>query len=175
MNNVNIPEKDLLIDYYSKGYTMKDIANFLGMSTGKIHKYFKEYNIKVRKTGLSTDISKQKFREKVLGRVSPRKGIKLSNETKEKMSISKSGGIGKKSLNNKGYIRIYFPDHPKSDRWGYILEHVLIMECFIGRRLHKNEIVHHKNGTKTDNRIINLQLMTRNEHMKLHKKERNDN
>ena len=90
------------------------------------------------------------------------------------ISILKSNGVGNKNISNTGYVRIYFPDHPKSDGFGYIFEHDLIMECAIGRWLQPNEVVHHKNGIKTDNRLKNLELLTRSEHMSLHRKERID-
>lgn len=49
-------------------------------------------------------------------------------------------------------------------------EHRIVMEQIIGRPLHGNEIVHHINGNKLDNRPENLVIMTRSEHMKLHAK-----
>ncbi len=41
-----------------------------------------------------------------------------------------------------------------------ILEHTHIMEIHLGRKLFKNENIHHKNGVRYDNRIENLELWT---------------
>lgn len=168
-----VPNKEELEHYYSLGYSMKEIGNILNMATGKIHKYFHIYNIQTRNWGSNNKFAKIKISIANTGKThyySP------TEEAKKKISEAKKiKGIGHKKKRNDGYISIYFPDHPKSNKEGYIMEHDLIMECFIGRWLKDNEVVHHKNYIRNDNRIENLQLLTKSEHARLHMIKRYNN
>lgn len=47
-------------------------------------------------------------------------------------------------------------------------EHRLVASIKIGRPLRGNEVVHHKNGDKKDNRPENLEVMDHREHMRIH-------
>ncbi|AEJ94070.1 hypothetical protein THIBAULT_148 [Mycobacterium phage Thibault] len=57
-----------------------------------------------------------------------------------------------------GYVRIYMPDHPRAHNGRYVLEHIAVMERELGRYLHPDERVHHRNKVRNDNRPENLEL-----------------
>jgi hypothetical protein len=76
----------------------------------------------------------------------------------------------RKMMNEDGYLVIYARYHPFAEGRKMIAEHIAIMEMSIGRRLHNWECVHHKNEIKTDNRLENLELMSKSEHSSLHNK-----
>lgn len=75
---------------------------------------------------------------------------------------------GGKYIDDKGYVKILNPDHPKNIR-GYIYEHRAVMERYLGRMLQPWETVHHINEVKVDNRIDNLFLCTVKEHSAIHR------
>jgi hypothetical protein len=68
----------------------------------------------------------------------------------------------------QGYRTISHPSHPNASKDGYVREHVYMMSQHLGRPIAKNEIVHHINEDRLDNRLENLQVMTRSEHHSLH-------
>jgi hypothetical protein len=71
-----------------------------------------------------------------------------------------------------GYVLRRAPSHPAAVN-GYVLEHRLVMEQKIGRYLRDEEIVHHINHVRDDNRPENLMLLIgQAEHSRLHGEER---
>ena len=75
-------------------------------------------------------------------------------------------GGGRKKTDG-GYIKVLI-----NGRWRF--EHRVVMECKLGRALTSDEVVHHINEVKEDNRPENLEIMTPAAHTKHHHKERRE-
>lgn len=73
-------------------------------------------------------------------------------------------GPGARMKRHDGYIQVYYPTHPDAGGSRFVLEHRLIMEQHLGRRLLKTEQVNHINHIRDDNRIENLQLISAGDH-----------
>ena len=69
------------------------------------------------------------------------------------------------------YSALYVPDHPHSNKAGYVMEHRLVMEKSVGRYLDLKEVVHHIDNDPTNNDINNLMLFKVDaDHQRYHKK-----
>lgn len=76
-------------------------------------------------------------------------------------------------LNEDGYVKVRVGvDHPLADPNGYAYEHLLVWCAAGNSRPRPGETLHHRNEDKADNRIGNLELLTRGEHNAHHNAER---
>lgn len=158
--------------YVEEKRDMQEISEILNVAVGSVYNYLKKYEIPTRSSGEArignklSEEAKERLRK-------ANTGVVFTKERRQKISEKLfKGGVGHKKKRSDGYIAIYFPDHPCSTDEGYIMEHVLVMECAIGRHLKDDEVVHHINHKKDDNRLCNLKLMTFKEHAGLHMRER---
>lgn len=74
----------------------------------------------------------------------------------------------KKIVSKGDYTYAVVPEHPNCTQHGYVLEHRIAMENYLGRLLDDDEVVHHLNEDKKDNDIANLELCLKGEHAKTH-------
>jgi hypothetical protein len=62
------------------------------------------------------------------------------------------GWKGGTMIDASGYRLVRLPDHPNAQKYGYVMEHVVVMSEYLGRPLILGENVHHRNGVRDDNR-----------------------
>lgn len=132
----------LLYSYVFQKNSINKISRRLNVSARTIRKYLIKYDIPLRNHNDSN---------------------KASNSGKNNHKWN--GGI---TTHPDGYTLVKNREHPHSDPRGYVYEHRLVMEEFLGRFLTSEEYVHHLNEDKTDNRIENLTILSPAEHTKMH-------
>jgi len=86
------------------------------------------------------------------------------NKVLAKRGVRSSRWKGGRHTDKKGYVSIWMPEHPNARMAGYVHEHRYVMSEHLGRPLTSEESIHHINGIKDDNRIENLEIMTKRVH-----------
>jgi len=111
---------------------------------------------------------KQKYCSPLCSNTWFKKGhIPTGNGNRGKIGKESSSYKGGRNTSVAGYIRILIPG-----TGNYQLEHRLIMEEHLGRKLKTREIVHHKNSIRNDNRIENLEVLDKRDHDRFETKKR---
>lgn len=149
--------------------TKKEIANELNISYNKVEWTIRKLNLKHYK---SIKYSEQEI--EFIKTNYPKYGSKYCADKLNRSENAINKKIKKLGLsinwkhtyiNGNGYLVNC------EDRKHRYLVHRRLVENKIGRKLKNNEVVHHIDGNKLNNNINNLKLMTRKEHIEIHRKD----
>ena len=187
---IDIDRELLFRMYHTEGTPAKEIAKRLNLSYSCVYNNIERYKIPInpkRKFKIPEDKLRELYVDKCLSLNKIAKIFKTEHRTvmyrlkdmgipiKTRKEIACKGKThwnwkgGKIKDRRTGYIAIRLStDDPyysmAKNSWDYVPEHRLVMARYLGRCLTEDEIVHHLNGVKDDNRIKNLGIVTRHNH-----------
>ena len=158
-------EKNKALLLRKQGMSIRKIANKLGIARSTISLWMKELpeNDEIKRKNLEA-------RKDTLT-LCPSCGTKIN----KRFTLCRKCYI----LNSKkdfilknGRICITAPKDYKGKLYDnrYVLRYRYVMEQYLGRLLKENEVVHHKDGNKTNDTIENLEIMLRKNHTSVHAK-----
>ena len=160
--------EEYIKDNFNK-MTKQEMANNLGISYNKVEWLVRKLKLTRYKSKKYTDDELNFIKDNY-----PKYGSKYCAEKLNRSENAINKKIKKLGLNiNWKYEYINSDGYLVNceDRNHRYLVHRRKMENELGRKLKYNEVVHHIDGNKLNNDLNNLQLMTRQEHIEIHRKD----
>jgi hypothetical protein len=174
--------------YIEEKLSALSIAKICGVSNHPIYDHLRKFGIEIRSPGFyqqgrTWPQSKKEYLSRLFkGRISPMKGKRQSEKWRQVISQRMHGerhpqygktasqAVGWKGGTPKahGYSLQY--QNCMNGTTQYRAEHRIIAEAILRRPMKKDEVVHHINGNRSDNRHSNLLICTRSFHAWLHRR-----
>ena len=147
-----------IVKMYQGDMSITEISKSTGIPVSTVRNRLHRAGVlRSRADGVRVAASKGK-----LGSGNKGKKRNFTEEWKRNISKGRTGKGAGRRITKAGYVE--YTAGPNKGR----LEHVVIMEQAIGRRLNLGECVHHIDQDKQNNKLENLMVMTRSEHARLH-------
>jgi len=154
LKKANLDRTDLEELYMSQKLGAGEVGRRLGVSKNTVRRRLKDYGIPLR--GCSES---QKEALRTGRRLNPNFGKKGPLSSRWKPSLTRR--------TSSGHIQVRELGHPRANKRGLVLEHILIWERVNSRSLPENWEVHHVNGIGTDNRPQNLLALPTRHHRRI--------
>lgn len=157
--------KVILVDLYRSGMSIPEVAANTGKHRSTVrHHLHKAGVLRDRADGVRNAGLRGRLGCGMRGktRVFTESHCNAISESRRSHADQYATGVSKKP---SGYV-----EHTRGENKGRS-HHRVVMEQYIGRKLRRDEHVHHKDGNRSNNDISNLELMTASQHMSHHAQE----
>lgn len=152
-----------IIVFYLNGNSLQKTETEFNIGSCSLRKILKNHDIEIRdssyyweeKAKSPDELKKLALQEYVANNItkdglSKKYGISKTKIDQLTLGVKKMVGVSSK------YKTIKRPNHPRADKQGMVLEHLLTAELKLGRVVSKNEQVHHIDFNKQNNSPSNL-------------------
>lgn len=150
MKAIKINQEELRKLYCEQEYSTREIGKIFNCTRTAIRNNLKKFGIKIRTWKEANNTERHIMKNS--GKNHP----------------NWKGGI----MHREGYVLIKKRDHPRARKDGYVKRARLVAEEMLGRYLYLDEIPHHKNEIRNDDRPENIDIITNGEHKSFHNKNR---
>lgn len=149
--------------YLRDGLSVAAVSAVMDIGTATVAKLFKRYGIQRRGHKEAGKIAGRAISKKSKGRDVPHRPKGVCPDGLRRAANARSAACSGKRISTNGYVTFI-----NGNKKGMAL-HRLVMEEVIGRKLLREEIVHHIDGNRLNNAPENLTIMSNCEHARLHR------
>lgn len=167
-------DREELAQSYNELGSMNKVADKFGVSKKLVLNYMNRFGINRNQPCTSNERAEQVAELAKRGmdskNIAKTLGVSQSAIRKiaQQFAITVEDKFHKGFTISNGYRLIYAPEHHDANSKGYAREHRMVVEQDLGRQLNDDEVVHHKDGNKSNNSLDNLEVMTVKQHKTHH-------